>query len=193
MKKTIDGPNIHALSKSQNDYHDSTNKHLSEYEKASREEGTPELPEREYLEDIDFVCKEFDLFFKRKPELPARTSENKESTTAKNDGGFELEPVSDHQKKIATATVKESGPGPGVPQEESHYMSLRKIQEESSSSEYQSLTLISKEQPNAYRDTDVTKESTESHYQPLIFVKPSSKSQPTSEYQSLNVTTSSKT
>ena len=39
--------------------------------RASNEDGkehTPELPDRDYLEDIDFVSNEFNLFFKRKQE-----------------------------------------------------------------------------------------------------------------------------
>ena len=36
------------------------------------ESGEPELPERSYLEDIDFVVSEFDMILRRNPELPAR-------------------------------------------------------------------------------------------------------------------------
>ena len=36
------------------------------------EESEPELPERGYLEDIDFVVSEFDMILRRNPELPAR-------------------------------------------------------------------------------------------------------------------------
>ena len=36
------------------------------------EESEPELPERGYLEDIDFVVSEFDMILRKNPELPAR-------------------------------------------------------------------------------------------------------------------------
>ena len=46
---------------------------------------TPELPDREYLEDIDFVSKESDLFFKRQPNLSTKMDDNIVNEDNKNE------------------------------------------------------------------------------------------------------------
>ena len=38
----------------------------------------PELPDRKYLEDIDFVAQEFDLILRRPPDIPSKCTENVE-------------------------------------------------------------------------------------------------------------------
>ena len=42
----------------------------------------PELPNREYLTDIDFIAQEFDLLLTRAPELPNRTEESTNTLTS---------------------------------------------------------------------------------------------------------------
>ena len=55
--------------------------------RASRDgkQQTPELSNREYLEDIDFVSKESDLFFKRQSDLPTRMDDNIVNEDNKNE------------------------------------------------------------------------------------------------------------
>ena len=38
----------------------------------------PELPDRKYLEDIDFVAQEFDLILRRPPDIPSKCTEKVE-------------------------------------------------------------------------------------------------------------------
>ena len=44
--------------------------------KSAKDNELPELPNREYLNDIDFVVQEFDLILTRPPELPERTDDS---------------------------------------------------------------------------------------------------------------------
>lgn len=101
---------------------------------------TPELPERDYLEDIDFVTQEFDLFFKRPPEVPSRLTEAEGSK--EKEGGTELKLMySSEQSTIMDKSATE----------ESHYMPLMKTSrkdDDSSESAYQSLQ--PRKQPSLY-------------------------------------------
>ena len=154
-------------------------KHLRERKSTSKDSihdasEAPQLPDREYLEDIDFVSKEFDLFFTRRPELPARAPDEEESKDDSKNKAYEdscsKEMKNEQSPKIDKGTS-----------EESHYMSLKKPPEESV---YQQLTTIKKE-PSLYANVTVKKEdSAKSHYQQLL-LKPyeSATSSVASEYQ----------
>ena len=154
---------------------------------ASKNEGkeqTPELPDREYLEDIDFVSKEFDLFFKRKPDLPARKDDDSGDNSKSENGETEVNVTS---SKEQPATME------NCMAETSHYMSLKKAQEDgqSSTSVYQSL--MPRKKPIAHVDVNDNKESTNSgsHYQPLVLARQEYKDHDQGHYQSLNVTVTS--
>ena len=56
---------------------------LDKPDKSSSEENAPDLPDRGYLEDIDFVCQEFDLIFGRTPDIPTCTAIEDETDKAK--------------------------------------------------------------------------------------------------------------
>ena len=135
-------------------------------------EQTPELPDREYLEDIDFVSKEFDLFFKRQPDLPSRMYNLEEDGCKNEDGKTEVEVATSQEQPDTMEKCAE---------EASHYMSLKKTQEDASV--YQSLKL-QKQWPTAYENASLSK--TESHYQPLALAKQESKDHTSSHYQALN-------
>lgn len=143
-------------------------------------EQTPELPNREYLEDIDFLSKEFDLFFKHKPDLPTRKDDN-----LNGDSKNETE------KKVS-CSKEQPAKKEKCAEEASHYMSLKDAQEggQSSVSVYESLK-PQNQQPTAYENVNFKKEesNSESHYQPLILAKhvQGSKDCTSSHYQSLNV------
>ena len=142
------------------------------------EEQTPELPNRDYLEDIDFVSKEFELFFTRQPDLPARMYGNV-GDDSKNHIQVEVSCSKEQPAAIVEDDAKESG----------HYMSLKNAQEgsQSSASAYESLKpRKEQQQPTAYEN--VKEESnTGSHYQPLMLAQQESKDYTSSHYQSLNL------
>ena len=163
-----------------NDYN--LNRHLRE--RASMNDGreqTPELPNRDYLEDIDFVSKEFDLFFKRKPDLPSRADDDlKEDVDDKIDNG-KMEVKVAYSEEHPTTMEK-------YMEEASHYMSLKKAQEDGqgSASVYQSLK-PRKQRPTVYQNVNFKEKSnSESHYQPLTLAKQESKDYTPSHYQALN-------
>ena len=142
-------------------------------------EQTPELPNRDYLEDIDFVSKEFDLFFKRKPHLPTRVDDNSNGDS-KNEA----------EEKVSCSNEQPAATDECA-QEASHYMSLKDTQEggQSSVSTYESLK-PRKQRPTAYENVNYKEESNSgSHYQPLVFAKhvQGSKDNTSSHYQSVNV------
>ena len=134
----------------------------------------PELPDREYLEDIDFVSKEFDLFFKRQPDLPMRMTDVEK-----------IEESKQRMKQLVLADEQQDVTDGNTTIESSHYMSLKKSQAES---EYQSLK--PREQRKTYMnvDIDTKKGSEESHYQPLTLTKQSGTCPANNEYQSLQIT-----
>ncbi len=142
-------------------------------------EQTPELPDREYLEDIDFVSKEFDLFFKRRPDLPTRMDDKLNG----DDKNETKEKVFCSKEQPATAMAGKHAA------EASHYISLKDAQEggQSSASLHESLSKPQKQQPTVYENLKLKEESSsEGHYQPLIFAKQESKDYTSSHYQSLN-------
>ena len=99
----------------------------------SGEESTPDLPDRGYLEDIDFVCQEFDLIFGRTPDTPTCTAIEDETDKAKEKeteitGTAEAGTVVGEQpEETESATAKEM-----------HYQAL--IIKPEASSVYQSLS-----------------------------------------------------
>ena len=132
--------------------------------RASRDgkQQTPELSDREYLEDIDFVSKEFDLFFKRQPDLSTRMDDN---LNGDNKNEAEEKALSSYEEQPAPMKKPE--------EEASHYMSLKVTQEggQSSLSVYESLK-PQKQQPTAYVNVKLKEESSAgSHYQPLTLAK----------------------
>ena len=135
---------------------------------------TPELPDREYLEDIDFVSKEFDLFFKRQPDLPTRMDDNLSNNEV--------------EEKVLSCSKEQPAPMEKPEEEANHYMPLKVTQKggQSSVSVYESLK-PRKQQPTAYMNVKLKEESsTGSHYQPLTLEKHKQKSKdPSSHYQSL--------
>jgi hypothetical protein len=140
-------------------------------------EQTPELPDREYLEDIDFVSKEFDLFFKCRPDLPPRMDDK-----LKGDNKNETEEKVFCLKEQPATAGKHAA-------EASHYMSLKDAQGggQSSVSVHEPLNRPRKLQPTVYEDVKLKEESSaRSHYQPLILAKQESKDYSSSHYQSLN-------
>ena len=139
-------------------------------------EQTPELPNRDYLEDIDFVSKEFDLFFKRQPDLPARMDEN-----LNGDSKNETEKNVSCSKEQPAVTKKQT-------EEASHYMSLKDAQDcgQSSVSVYESLNSQKKQSIlNETAKFKAEESNAASHYQPLTFAE--NKDYTSSHYQSLNV------
>ena len=145
--------------------------------RASRDgkQQTPELPDREYLEDVDFVSKEFDLFFKRQPDLPTRMDDNLVNKDTKN----EIE-------EKALSCLEEQPTSMEKPEEETnHYMPL-KVTKEDSVSAYESLK-PRKQQPTAYVNVKLKEESSaRSHYEPLRLAKHEQESKdPSSQYQPL--------
>ena len=165
-----------------NDYN--LNTHLrGTTSKNEGKEQTPELPDREYLEDIDFVSKEFDLFFKRKPNLPTRMDDDSGDNSKSENGETEVNVTC---SKEQPATMEKSMA------KTSHYMSLKTAQEDgkSSASVYQSL--MPRKKPFASTDANDNKESNPgSHYQPLTLARQESKDHDQSHYQSLNVAVTS--
>ena len=148
--------------------------------RASRDgkQQTPELPDREYLEDIDFVSKEFDLFFKRQPDLPTRMDDNLVNEDNKNE-----------TEEKALSCLEEQPASMEKPEEEaSHYMPLKITKEsgQSSVSAYESLK-PRKQQPTAYVNVKLKEESSaRSHYEPLRLAKHEQESKdPSSQYQLL--------
>ena len=134
----------------------------------------PELPDREYLEDIDFVSKEFDLFFKRQPDLPTRMDDNLSNNEV--------------EEKVLSCSKEQPAPMEKPEEKANHYMPLKVTQKggQSSVSVYESLK-PRKQQPTAYMNVKLKEESsTGSHYQPLTLEKHKQKSKdPSSHYQSL--------
>ena len=137
-------------------------------------EQTPELPNRDYLEDIDFVSKEFDLFFKRPPDLPARMDDNLNGDN------------NETEEKVLPCSKEQPAPMEKDGEEASHYMSLKVTQEGGQSSVYESLK-PQKQQPSVYVNFKLKDESnSEGHYQPLMLATIESKDYTSSHYQSLN-------
>ena len=158
---------------SRNDYN--LSQHLRGSALRDGKEQTPELPNRDYLEDIDFVCKEFDLFFKRPPDLPARMDDN-----LNGDNNNETE-----EKVLPCSKEQPASMEKGI-EEASHYMSLKVTQEGGQSSVYESLK-PQKQRPSVYVNFKLKEESnSEGHYQPLMLATIESKDYTSSHYQSLN-------
>ena len=137
----------------------------------------PELPEREYLEDIDFVAQEFDLILKRPPSIPCRLAE-KGSGKSETDG-IELRELQSNENQVMNQSTVET----------SHYMALLKTAQENDdiSNVYQSL----KPERQTPHETIV-----EIHgggyphnntYQSLIAIKEDVKSCDSGHYQSLSL------
>ena len=139
----------------------------------------PELPERRYLQDIDFVAQEFDLFFQRPPDIPSRYANPK--TVKQEEDCVELEVT--HSNKVS---VIDRGT-----EETSHYMSLIKTQEDecSSTNVYQSLTCKT-EQPFLATVSDKESSIEKNQYQPLTMAKGTSESHSSSVYQTINSSSS---
>ena len=158
---------------SRNNYN--LNQHLRGSALRDGKEQTPELPDRDYLEDIDFVSKEFDLFFKRPPDLPTRMDDN-----LNGDNNNETE------EKVLSCLEEQPAPMEKLEEEASHYMSLKVTQEGGQSSVYESLK-PQKQQPTVYVNFKFKEESnSEGHYQPLMLATLESKDYTSSHYQSLN-------
>ena len=154
------------------------NEHLREATSEGKEQ-TPKLPDRVYLEDIDFVSKEFDLFFKRKPDLPARMDDDSGDNSKSENGGTEMNVTC---SKEQPATMEK------CMAETSHYMSLKKAQEDGQSSANVYQSLMPRKKPIASMDVNDNKER---HYQPLTLARQESKHDDSSHYQSLNATVTS--
>ena len=112
-------------------------------------ENAPELPNREYFEDIDFVAQEFDLFFRRRPDVSSSLTEKKENR--KGEDGIELEVLDSSEQPVKDKGTTEA----------SHYMSLT-----NGNSDHVYQSLKSGKQPSA--SVNVCEEgSLENHYQAL--------------------------
>ena len=80
----------------------------------------PELPARDYLEDIDFVSEEFELFFRRKSKQEKEEStQSRESTSSAEEGFVPQHPMTDDEHLYD----QNAGGMPGV-RVDSHYQPL---------------------------------------------------------------------
>ena len=141
----------------ENHYHDINNPLANGYLPGQGNTSTdlignpPELPDREYFEDIDFVSQEFDLFFRHRPNVSSSLTEKEKSR--KGDDGIELEVLdsSHSEQPVKDKYITEA----------SHYMSLT-----NGNSDHIYQSLKPGEQPSA--SVNVCEESSlENHYQAL--------------------------
>ena len=111
----------------------------------------PNLPDRNYLEDIDFVSNEFDLFFRRKQTEAEDTFSDRED---KDEKGSTFEDEASKSKMVPDD--KKYQFKRGLPYEQ-HQLISAALSPESSASSY-----------SATASTDVGKNSSEGHYQALL-------------------------
>ena len=112
-------------------------------------ENAPELPNREYFEDIDFVAQEFDLFFRRRPDVSSSLTEKVESRIRED--RTEMEVLDSCEQPVKDKSTTEA----------SHCMSLT-----NGNSDHAFQSLKPGKQPSASVNV-CEKGSLENHYQAL--------------------------
>ena len=159
----------------QNDYNQREN--FATQENTLNVNETPELPDRNYLQDIDFVSQEFDLILKRPPSIPCRLAE-KGSGKSETDG-IELRELQSNENQVMNQSTVET----------SHYMALLKTAQENDdiSNVYQSLKPERQTPHETIVEINGGGYPHNNTYQSLITIKEDVKSCDSGHYQSLSL------